>query len=87
LGKAYNLDFKNPLNEAADINLRFDNPNFSCGKLNPKIEAKKNISIPIAFKPLQDQSNTGRLIITLNKFPPWVYFLQTEEEEVKASKK
>lgn len=39
LGKAYDLEFKNPLNETADISVRFDNPNFFLGtKLNNKIE-------------------------------------------------
>ena len=39
IGKNFDLEFKNPLNEAADITVRFDNPNFILGgKLVPKIE-------------------------------------------------
>lgn len=39
IGKNFDLEFKNPLNEAADILVRFDNPNFILGgKLAPKIE-------------------------------------------------
>jgi hypothetical protein len=39
IGKIFDLEFKNPLNEAADILVRFDNPNFILGgKLAPKID-------------------------------------------------
>jgi len=39
IGKNFDLEFKNPLNESADIFIRFDNPNFILGgKLAPKIE-------------------------------------------------
>jgi hypothetical protein len=41
-GKPFVLDFKNPLIEAAEVNVRFDNPNFSLGtKLNPKYDVRK----------------------------------------------
>ncbi len=36
------------------------------------------MKITISFKPGQDNVNTGRLIITLNKLPPWIYYLQAE---------
>ena len=78
-GKSYNLEFKNPLNEAVEVNVRFDNPNFSAGKVNNKIEAKKIMNVPIAYKQISnDFGNTGRCIITINKLPPWVYYLSAE---------
>ena len=78
-GKSYNLEFKNPLNEAVEVNVRFDNPNFSAGKVNNKIEAKKVMNVPIAYKQItNDFGNTGRCIITINKLPPWVYYLSAE---------
>ena len=78
IGKDYKFEFKNPLNEGAEIIVRFDNLNFTCGKLNNKIEAKKTIIIPIMFKNLGDGKTTGRMIITLNKLPPWIIYLQAE---------
>ena len=78
-GKSYNLEFKNPLNEAVEVNVRFDNPNFSAGKVNNKIEAKKVMNVPIAFKQINNEyGNTGRCIIAVNKLPPWVYYLSAE---------
>ena len=80
-GKNYTLEFKNPLNEAVEINVRFDNPNFGVagGKINNKLEAKKVLNIPITFKVVNnDCGNTGRCIITVNKLPSWVYYLSTE---------
>ena len=78
-GKSYNLEFKNPLNEAVEVNVRFDNPNFSAGKVNNKIEAKKVMNVPIAYKQISNEfGNTGRCIITINKLPPWVYYLSAE---------
>ena len=78
-GKSYNLEFKNPLNEAVEVNVRFDNPNFSAGKVNNKIEAKKVMNVPIAYKQINNEyGNTGRCIITINKLPPWVYYLSAE---------
>ena len=73
------IEFKNPLNEAVEVNVRFDNPNFSAGKVNNKIEAKKVMNVPIAYKQISnDYGNTGRCIITINKLPPWVYYLSAE---------
>jgi hydrocephalus-inducing protein len=78
-GKSYNLEFKNPLNEAVEVNVRFDNPNFSAGKVNNKIEAKKVMNVPIAYKQISNEfGNTGRCIVTINKLPPWVYYLSAE---------
>ena len=78
-GKSYNLEFKNPLNEAVEVNVRFDNPNFSAGKVNNKIEAKKVMNVPIAYKQINNEyGNTGRCIIAVNKLPPWVYYLSAE---------
>ena len=78
-GKSYTLEFKNPLNEAVEINVRFDNPNFSAGKVNTKLEAKKNMNVPIAYKMVsQESGTTGRCIITINKLPPWVYYLSAD---------
>ena len=38
-GKPYSLEFKNPLIEAAEVTVRFDNPNFSlANKPNPKYD-------------------------------------------------
>ena len=78
-GKSLALEFKNPLNEAVEINVRFDNPNFSAGKVNNKLEAKKVMNIPIAYKVVNnDCGSTGRCIVTVNKLPPWVYYLTAE---------
>jgi hydrocephalus-inducing protein len=79
VSKPYTLEFKNPLNEPADVVARFDNPNFFlAGKLDARVNAKAPIKVQISFKPGQDQVNTGRLIINLNKLPPMVFYLQTE---------
>ena len=79
INKAYTYEFKNPLVEAAEINVRFDNPSFSCTKLNPKVDPKKSIMVQIFYKPVSpDSISTGRMIITLNKLPPWIIYLQTE---------
>lgn len=78
IGKEYKHEFKNPLNESAEISVRFDNPNFVCGKIAPKIESKKTTIIPISFKNPGDNKFTGRLIVTLNKLPPWIIYLQAE---------
>ena len=79
-GKSYTLEFKNPLNEAVEITVRFDNPNFNAGgKLNNKLEAKKVMNLPISYKPINNENgNTGRCIITVNKLPSWVYYLSAE---------
>jgi hydrocephalus-inducing protein len=80
-GKNYPLEFKNPLNEAVEINVRFDNPNFGVagGKINNKLEAKKVLNVPISYKVVNPElGNTGRCIITVNKLPSWVYYLSTE---------
>ena len=78
-GKGLSLEFKNPLNEAVDVNVRFDNPNFSAGKVNNKLEAKKVMNVPIAYKVINNESgNTGRCIITINQLPSWVYYLSAE---------
>lgn len=38
-GKAQNVEFKNPFQEAAEFTIRIDNPNFTCGAKSPsKIE-------------------------------------------------
>lgn len=78
INKVFGYEFKNPLNETADINVRFDNNSFSCNKLNPKIDAKKSTTIQITYKPTNDNLTTGRMIVTLNKLPPWIIYLQAE---------
>jgi hypothetical protein len=78
IGKTLSLPFTNPLTQPAEISVRFDNNAFSCGKLNNKINAKGVVQIPITYKPTTDCLPTGRVIITLDKLPPWIYYLQAE---------
>ena len=57
------------MNEAVEVNVRFDIPNFSGGKVNNKIETKKVMNVPIAYKQISnDYGNTGRSIITINNY-------------------
>lgn len=43
-GKAQNVEFKNPFQEAAEFTIRIDNPNFTCGAKSPmKIEVNQTI--------------------------------------------
>jgi hydrocephalus-inducing protein len=87
-GKAFTLDFKNPMNEAVEVIARFDNQNFSTTlKGNTRVDAKKPLQIPISYKAGTDLANTGRLIVTLNSLNPnlqnkviatWVFYLAAE---------
>lgn len=77
-GKSYNLEFRNPLDGAAEISVISFNPAFVVNKAATKIEAKKTIQIPIVYKPTGDSENTGTLQVTLNKMPPWIFYLLAE---------
>jgi hypothetical protein len=46
IGKGFNIEFKNPFNEALEFNIRFDNPAFLCTNKSPiRVDAKKATSI------------------------------------------
>ena len=80
LTESVKAEIESAFNEAVEITVRFDNPNFNAGgKLNNKLEAKKVMNLPISYKPINNENgNTGRCIITVNKLPSWVYYLSAE---------
>jgi hydrocephalus-inducing protein len=46
IGKGFNIEFKNPFNEALEFTIRFDNPAFLCTNKSPiRVDAKKATSI------------------------------------------
>lgn len=46
IGKGYNLEFKNPFNEAMEFSLYFDNPAFSASNKPPiRIDSKRAVNI------------------------------------------
>lgn len=74
--KGTNLDFKNTLYESKEFYLKIDNPNFVCTVKSPfKLDAKKTISLALAFRGTPENS-TGRIIVETKDQIAWVYYLQ-----------
>jgi len=78
------IDFKNPFFEPCEFILRIDNPAFTTSTKTPfKIDARKPANIPIVYKAIPGGTNNGRLIISTGEIPPWIFYLQGDEEEEK----
>ncbi len=55
------LEYTNLFNESVDVNIWFDNPNFSDGKGNNKLEDMKVMNVNIYYKFVCNESgNIGR---------------------------
>lgn len=60
--KGPSIEFKNPFFEAKEFILRIDNPSFTTSVKSPvKVDGKKVLSIPIAYKAVPDTTSNGRL--------------------------
>ncbi|CBZ51361.1 conserved hypothetical protein [Neospora caninum Liverpool] len=75
-GKAINIDFKNPFETQTEFSLQVDRPCFSVEKKTLKLEARKATTISVMVKP--DAREAGRLIVTADGIPPWIFYLKSD---------
>jgi hydrocephalus-inducing protein len=59
--------------------VRIDNPSFTSGVKSPvKVDAKKVLSIGLAYKQVPGFSSNGRLTISAGENLSWIFYLQGE---------
>jgi len=74
-GKAGEVEFTNPFEDASEFTLQVDNPSFIVGSRTIRVDGKKTTKIGLQFK--SDKKQKGCLIITAPKVgTPWKYFLE-----------
>jgi hypothetical protein len=73
--KPASIEFMNPFEEATVFSVQVDNPSFSIGSRQFRIDPKKTQTIAVQFKGEQPQG--ARLIVTAPKVTtPWIFFLK-----------
>ncbi|KYF44518.1 putative hydrocephalus-inducing-like protein, partial [Toxoplasma gondii ARI] len=75
-GKCINIDFRNPFETQTEFSLQVDRPCFSVEKKVVKLEARKSTTISVQVKP--DARDAGRLIVTADGIPPWIFYLKAD---------
>ncbi|PFH36000.1 hypothetical protein BESB_056510 [Besnoitia besnoiti] len=73
-GKAINIDFKNPFDAQTEFTFQVDHPCFAVEKKTARLDPKKSMTIAVAVKP--DSHEAGRLIVTAEGTPPWIFYLK-----------
>eukprot|EP00928_Gymnodinium_smaydae_P017826 TRINITY_DN16808_c0_g5_i1.p1 TRINITY_DN16808_c0_g5~~TRINITY_DN16808_c0_g5_i1.p1 ORF type:complete len:709 (+),score=146.30 TRINITY_DN16808_c0_g5_i1:278-2404(+) len=77
--KPENIKFRNPFAVAMTFNFQVDNPAFTLGMRQQKIDPQKEVDVAVQFKSDGGKTQGGRLIISCaQSSTPWIFFLKGE---------